>query len=212
MSNSWIDISVFIQDSMVHWPGDIPVRILQTSLINKGDEANVTELSMSAHTGTHLDAPLHFINKGKDVTEIPFENLIGRAKIFEIKDKHAILLNEIERYEISKGDRILFKTKNSDHDWTMMPFDENYIFLETDVAKFLRDKGVACIGIDYLSIGGAKNGEEVHKILLGSEITIIEGLNLRGIEPGLYEMICLPLKIKGADGSPARVIIRKIQK
>jgi arylformamidase len=212
MNNSWIDISVFIQDSMVHWPGDVPVRIWQTSAIKKGDEANVTALSMSAHTGTHLDAPLHFIDKGKDVTEIPFENLIGNARIYEIKDKHEITLDEIKHFEISKGDRVLFKTKNSDHDWTMQPFNEDYIYLSTDAANYLKNKGVLCIGIDYLSIGGEKNGEEVHKILLGSEITIIEGLNLRDVQPGLYDMICLPLKIKGADGCPARVIVRKISK
>jgi arylformamidase len=209
--NSWIDISVTIQDGMVHWPGDERVNLHRTSSINDGEEANVTAISMSAHTGTHIDAPLHFIKDGKDVTQIALDKLTGEANIFQIENEQAITLEVIKNFEINKGDRVLFKTKNSEKDWTMRPFNKNYIYLATDAAKYLKEKGVACIGIDYLSIAGEINGAEVHKILLGAEICIIEGLNLKNIEPGFYEMICLPLKLKGADGAPARVVIRKIE-
>jgi arylformamidase len=211
MKNSWKDITVDIENDMVHWPGDVPVKIQRTKEIVKDGDANVTAFSMSAHTGTHIDAPLHFIKDGKDVTQIALDKLNGKTKIFQIEDEQQITLEEIKNFEINNGDRILFKTKNSDEDWTMQPFNEKYIYLGTDAANYLKEKGIVCIGIDYLSIAGRANGEEVHKILLGAEISIIEGLNLRNIEPGLYEMVCLPMKLKGADGAPARVAIRKIK-
>ena len=208
--HNWIDISTTLEDGMVHWPGDIPVRIQQTSSLAAGDEANVTSLSMSAHTGTHVDAPRHFIAEGKDITQLSLEVLTGPAKIFHIQDPKIITLTEIKDLPITVGDRILFRTRNSDQDWTMQSFREDYVYLATDAALFLKAKGIVCVGIDYLSIAGKENGAEVHKQLLGAGIVIIEGLNLRETEPGNYEMVCLPLKIKGADGAPARVIIRKI--
>jgi arylformamidase len=211
MNNNWIDVSVLIQDSMVHWPTDSPVKIFRTSSIEKGADANVSTLNISAHTGTHIDAPLHFIRNGKDVSEISLNQLTGKIKVFEIMDKNKITLDEIKKFEIDKGDGVFFKTRNSERDWTMQPFNANYIYLETDAATFLRSKEIKCVGIDYLSIGGEENGKEVHTILLGSEILIIEGLNLHTIQAGTYEMICLPLKLKDSDGSPARVIIRKIE-
>jgi len=210
ISSAWLDITMPIRNGMVHWPGDVDVEIHKTSSIEKGDDANVTELRMSAHTATHVDAPLHFIAGAKDVTEFNLNVLTGLAKVFSIKNTGSITLDEISAMKISEGDRVIFKTRNSEKDWSMLPFRENYIYLETDAALYLCDKGITCVGIDYLSIAGEKNGAEVHRLLLEKEIIIIEGLMLDGIEEGDYEMICLPLKIKGADGAPARVIIRKI--
>src|SRR5690606_15876633 len=106
-------------------------------------------------------------------------------------------------------DRILFRTHNSETEWEHQPFKEDYVYLSTAAARFLAEKKIHCVGIDYLSLGGKENGTQVHKLMLGNAIIIIEGLKLKNIAPGPYEMICLPLKIKGSDGAPARVIIRK---
>jgi arylformamidase len=208
---NWIDISYTITDKMVHWPGDVPVTISKSHDMNKGDEANVTALGFSAHTGTHIDAPLHFIRDGKDVSEIPLEVLIGRAHVVHVKSEKFISIGDVKDIALEKGDRILFRTRNSDIDWLMKPFTEDYVYLSADAAEYLYQKGIAAVGVDYLSVGGMENGSEVHRILLGNEILIIEGLALRNIEEGIYEMICLPLKIKSSDGSPARVIIRKME-
>ena len=136
--------------------------------------------------------------------------LNGPAKVFHIQNEKHIALNEIKDLPISAGDRVLFRTRNSDKPWAMTPFQQDYVYLATDAALYLKECGVSCIGIDYLSIAGEANGTEVHQLLLGAGICIIEGLDLHKTEPGTYEMVCLPLKIKGADGAPARVIIRKI--
>lgn len=210
VSSAWIDITTPIQDRMVHWPGDEDVKIYHTSKIEEGDDANVTALKMSAHTATHVDAPLHFIAEGKDVTELDLDSLIGLAKVFVIKNTVSITLDEIRKLQITEGDRVLFKTRNSEKNWATMPFQKNYVYLETDAARYLCDKGVRCVGIDYLSVSGMENSEEVHRLLLEKDIIIIEGLMLDETDEGDYEMICLPIKISGADGAPARVLIRKI--
>jgi arylformamidase len=210
VSSKWIDVTMSIRNGMVHWPGDLEVEIARTSSIEKGDDANVTALHMSAHTATHVDAPLHFISGGSDVTAFDLDTLIGLAKVFFIRDTERITLDEIRKLKISEGDRVIFKTRNSEKDWAMLPFQKNYIYLETDAAQFLCDKGIISVGVDYLSVAGKENSSEVHKLLLEKEIIIIEGLMLDGVEEGDYEMICLPLKIENADGAPARVIIRKI--
>lgn len=208
-SGKWIDVSVPIENGMVHWPNEIPVEIKKLSSIENGDIANVTILSMSVHTATHIDAPLHFFKNGKDIAALPVDVMMGPAKVIEIRDKHSINLNEIENISLKKGDRVLFKTHNSDKNWAMQGFLQDYVFLSTEAALYLKEREIAVIGVDYLSVAGLNNGAEVHRILLGAEIVIIEGLNLKNIEQGDYEMICLPIKIKGADGAPSRVLIKK---
>ncbi len=205
----WIDITTTIEDGMVHWPDDEPVNIKLTSSIKQGANANVTGISMSAHTGTHIDAQRHFVDGGEDITQIPLHALVGEAKVFHILDKTSITLSEIQQKSIEKGDRVIFKTHNSTVDWPMQEFMKDYVYLATDAAQYLREKGVLCVGIDYLSIAGEMNGAEVHRLLLTQKIVIIEGLWLKDVDEGKYDMICLPMKIKGSDGGPARVIIRK---
>jgi arylformamidase len=209
ISDQWIDVSVTIQDGMVHWPGDDAVSIRRAMEIKKGDDANVTAISMSAHTGTHIDAPLHFIDGGKDISQVALSKMVGKATVVEILNSKSITVEKIKLLNISEGHRILFKTDNSKHDWTMQSFNKHYIYLEGDAARYLCDKGVVCVGIDYLSIGGEQNEKEVHQTLLEAEIVIIEGLNLRHVSAGEYEMVCLPLKLSGADGAPARVILKR---
>src|ERR1041385_460432 len=169
-NTGWKDVTATIRNGMVHWPGDMDVKIEKSSSIEDGDNANVSMLAMSAHTGTHVDAPLHFFANRKDVTSLPLECLIGPAKVFSIRNTKKIILDEIKSFHIERGDRILFKTKNSDHDWTTTSFLEDYVYIDDKAAMYLRDKNVLCVGVDYLSVAEKDHGAEVHRILLENEI------------------------------------------
>lgn len=210
--NRWIDVSAIITDGMVHWPGDIEVQVNKLETIGAdGNEANVTALSMSVHVGTHMDAPLHFIENGDDISKIPLDALTGKAKVFSISNPDCITYQDIKELPMEAGDKILFRTRNSETDWERKPFMTDYVYLEQDAAEYLAEKSIMTVGIDYLSVGGGETGSEVHRILLGQPVYIIEGLKLRNIADGEYEMICLPLNIKGSDGAPARVLLRPWQ-
>ena len=205
----WIDISIPIRDAMVHWPSDPPVSIKRVEDIEKGDTANLSVISMGAHSGTHVDAPIHFVKEGKGVDNIPLDTAIGRARVIEIRDPESIEPEELARHRIRRGERILFKTENSSHVWQKDEFVEDFVFISDAAADFLVDRGVRLIGIDYLSVGSFKHGGSyVHKTLLNGGIWIIEGLNLSNVTPGNYDLICLPLRIVGGDGAPARVILK----
>ncbi|MFC2035056.1 cyclase family protein [Chloroflexota bacterium] len=205
----WIDISIPLRDAMVHWPGDSPISIKRVKDIDQGDAANLSVISMGVHSGTHVDAPIHFVKKGKDVDNIPLDTLVGSTRVIEIRDPESIKPEELTRHCIRGGERILFKTENSSHVWQNDEFAEDFIFISDAAADFLVDLGVTLIGVDYLSVGSFKyGGSYVHKTLLSSGICIIEGLNLSNVTPGNYDLICLPLRIIGGDGAPARAIIR----
>jgi arylformamidase len=206
--NNWLDVTTPIRNGMVHWPGDIDVQITRRSSMEQGADANVSELSTSLHIGTHVDAPLHFISNGDDVTSIDLDRLMGDVRVIRIKDNKIISFEEILENGISEGERIIFMTSNSEKEWLMQPFLTDYVYLSTEGAKYLAAKKIKTVGIDYLSIAGEENATEVHQLLLENNILIIEGLNLKGIQPGKYEMICLPVKIVGADGAPARTLLK----
>ncbi|MFC1958299.1 cyclase family protein [Chloroflexota bacterium] len=209
--NPWIDISVPLKDAMVHWPGDPPVSIKRVKDIEQGDTANLSVISTGAHSGTHVDAPIHFIKGGKGVDHIPLDTVIGRARVIEIRDPESIKPEELATHRIRHGERILFKTRNSSELWHKDEFVEDFVFISDAAADFLVDRGVRLVGVDYLSVGSFKyGGSYVHKTLLSGDIWIIEGLNLSNVTPGKYNLICLPLRIVGGDGAPARAIIRPL--
>jgi arylformamidase len=210
-ASEWIDVSATISDAMAVWPTDPHVHIYKAAEIGRGTaEANVTCIYTTAHVGTHIDAPLHFFRYGMDVASIPLDYLVGPAKVFHIRDSGEISYHRISNLPIEAGDRILFRTKNSDIEWEQRDFMDDYIYLATDAAEYLVQKGIKCVGIDYLSIGGKQNGAEVHRLLLGKPVVIIEGLKLGSVPAGNYEMICLPLKIKHSDGGPARALLKPL--
>lgn len=208
--NSWLDVSAPVHSGMQHWPGEPQVSIYKVASINKGDEANVSAISMSAHTGTHMDAPYHFLNDGKDISQIPLEIVTGKALVIELKNPHNVDITDIRGYDINPESRILFKTANSEREWFNMEFSKDYVALTARAARYLAEKRAALVGIDFLSIGTYDEDPEVHRTLLGSGIWIIEGLYLNGVTEGTYDMICLPLRLMGSDGAPARAVLRKI--
>ena len=206
--NGWVDISVTIKSGMVHWPGDPAVNISRRQDMDKGDSDNVSLISMGSHTGTHMDAPRHFFVRGKGLDKMPLSAVIGPARVLAIINTRCITVPELKRHRIKFGERILFKTRNSSF-WKTDVFQKEFVYVNHESAEYLSDVGVAVVGVDYLSVGGyKKDGAKTHKTILGGGIWIIEGLNLYGIKPGDYDLICLPIKIFNLDGAPARAIIR----
>ena len=204
----WLDISVMIGPGMVSWPGDPAVRVTRTKNMDKGDRDNVSLLEMGSHTGTHMDAPLHFFKKGKPLNRMPIHAVVGPARVLEIRNKQSIEPQDLKRFRIKPGERILIKTGNSGY-WKTGIFHKDFAYITPATAEYLVISGAITVGVDYLSVGGyKKDGALTHQILLKGGIWIIEGLDLSGIKPGEYDLVCLPLKIAGSDGAPARAIIR----
>jgi arylformamidase len=201
------DVSVAITSDMPVYPGDPAVEVDRTLQIANGDVANVTRLSFGAHTGTHVDAPRHFIDGAMTVDQIPLNLLIGRARVVEVSST-SITPAELNEFDFTEDARVLFKTRNS-YLWNEREFSREFVYLTKEAAELLVEHGVKVVGIDYLSVEKYNfSSPDVHRTLLGNGTIIIEGLDLREVEPGDYEMICLPMKIEGGDGAPARVVLR----
>ena len=207
----WIDISAPLRNGMVSWPGDAPFQRASTLEIAKGDSCNLSEISTTAHIGTHMDAPCHYLEGAAGMESMPIAASIGRARVIEIHDPEVIRTSELEPHHLAKGERVLFKTRNSEFCWNTDHFQEKYIYIPPGTARYLAERGVQTLGVDYLSVGGFETGgPETHRILLQAGIWIIEGLILKDVAPGEYELVCLPLKIIGGDGAPARAVLRKL--
>ena len=208
-ANGWIDVSVPLHSGMVHWSDNPPVRIERVLDLEHGDAANVSKISMGSHTGTHMDAPVHFVREGKSLDEMPLDATIGRARVVEVRDPESIKPSDLRRHEIRSGERILFKTRNSGRSWPSRAFIEDFVYISREAASYLAAWNARTVGIDYLSVGGfRKDGVETHRALLEAGIWVIEGLDLSEVEPGEYELVCLPVKVKGSDGAPARALLR----
>jgi arylformamidase len=209
--SAWIDVSIPLDNGMVHWPGDAPFERLQTLDIANGDVCNLSQLSTSAHIGTHMDAPRHFLAGGKGMEAMPIEATIGPARVIAVQDPELIKIEELEPYQLRKGERVLFKTRNSERHWKTHAFKERFVHIPVDTAHYLAKCEVQTVGVDYLSVGGYQtDGPETHRALLAAGIWLIEGLNLEHVQPGHYELVCLPLRIVGSDGSPARAVLRRL--
>lgn len=205
------DVTVPISEKVPVYEGDPGVKIDVCMAFAKGDVANLTGLSFSAHTATHVDAPSHFIDGARKVDDLELGKLIGMCRVVEV----GVDVMEIgpEHLAASAGaERVLFKTRNSEF-WSdpEHEFRKDFTYISPAAARVLADSGMKLVGIDYLSVEKFGSGDfATHIALLEREVVIIEGLDLRGVPPGDYELFCLPLKIKseGGDGAPARVVLR----
>jgi arylformamidase len=210
MAGEWIDISIPVRNGMPSWPDNPPVHIDRIMDLAHGDEATVSRITIGSHTGTHMDAPSHFIPSGAAMDEMPLDATIGPAQVIEIGNPVAITVEDLRRHTINAGARLLFKTCNSARAWGERDFMEDFVYLSTEAARWLVERRVRAVGVDYLSVGGFnKNGPEVHRVLLEQNIWIMEGLDLSGACAGTYDLICLPLKILHGDGAPARAVLRR---
>lgn len=208
--SGWIDISIPLNNTMVHWPGDTPFKKVKTEDMDHGDTHNISKLVMGSHTGTHVDAPRHFIQDGRDISAMPIETMVGIARVIEIRDPHLIQLEELLKQKIHRGERLLFKTRNSQSIWKAKEFVPDFVSISEEGASFLVERKVKMVGVDYLSVGAFHgNGGDVHRTLLRAGVWIIEGLDLSKVVAGKYYLVCLPLRIEGGDGAPARAALKR---
>jgi arylformamidase len=205
------DITLPIHEDMIAYPGNPPIRLTPHSRIAHGDDANVIEISLGSHTGTHLDAAHHFVDGGQRVDELPLDRLIGPALVVELpSDVTAIGEEELRSAGIDGAKRVLLKTRNGEL-LGRDTFDEGFAHLTGHGAEYLVRSGVELVGIDYLSIEAFDADEpQAHRTLLEREVIVVEGVDLRDVPPGRYELICLPIKVAGADGAPLRAVLREL--
>ncbi len=204
------DISLPIMPGMPVWPGDPGVVLERVAKMEDGSESNVTYLSLSAHTGTHVDAPYHFLGgDALPVDQLPLKLLTGRTYVLDLPSVDLITASVLERADIPpRTRRLLFKTRNSGY-WSKpgLPFQTQFVAVSPDGAQHLVDRGVKLVGVDYLSVAPFNNSTPTHQVLLKAGVVILEGLDLSGVTQGRYTLHCLPLKLVGCDGAPARAIL-----
>ena len=178
--------------------------------VDKGDKVTMSWISMSSHDGTHIDSPLHFIPGGSTIDNMPIETTVGPARVIEIENDKEITIEELEPHNIGAGERILFKTKNSPGVYATQPRPGQYVSISPKAAKYLADKKIRLVGMDYLTIASSNPKENInitHRAFLDNGIYIIEGLDMDGVEPGDYELVCLPLRLENGDAGPCRAVI-----
>lgn len=204
------DATLPIQEGMLTFPGDPPFQIKPFFQRQKGDPFDLALMSFGTHLGTHVDPPAHYLDGGATVDEIPLGSLIGPAVVLDMRGRSQIDRQALEQAPLGDHVRVLFKTDNSSR--LLEPsFFPDFVHLTADGARYLVQKKVRLVGNDYLSIERYQNpGAPVHHILLEAGVLIVEGVHLLDVPPGPYEIFCLPMKIKGADGAPARVLLRGI--
>lgn len=202
------DVSLPITQGGLVYPGNPPIEIGYQQALSRGDGANVSALAFGSHTATHVDAAKHFFDDGQPIDEVPLARLIGRALVVALDaDVAAVGRGELEAHDLGSHTRVLLKTRNSSYN-TEREFRRDYTYLAPDGAAYLVERGVELVGVDYLSIEQFRSGHHrTHRTLLEREVVIVEGLALGAVPPGEYQLICLPLRIAGIDGAPARAVL-----
>jgi arylformamidase len=203
------DISLSISPDLPTWPGDPPVLLERVDKIEEGANNNVSRIDMSVHTGTHVDAPFHFLPEGKTIEQLRLSQLTGRVYVLHLLDVDLITAEVLVRAQIPpRTRRVLFRTRNSEY-WSRREksFQTDFVALNPEGAHYLVQRGVKLVGVDYLSVAPYKQSKLTHEILLKAGVVIVEGLDLSEVSQGRYTLFCLPLKLVGSDGAPARAIL-----
>jgi len=212
-SSGWIDAPASLDSATTPgYEGNAPMKFEFLKAMRKGDALTLPVYSLGAHSGTHIDAPMHFVRDGAPIDRVPLEPLIGPARVIEIPDSvQSIDVAELNRHDWKGAPRVLFRTRSSVRGWMRSAtFHRDFAYVAPDAAQLLADAGVQLVGIDYLSAEQFGAPEpRTHRILLGKGIPIVEGLSLEGVRPGDYDVIVLPMKVAGHEGAPARAVLRK---
>lgn len=203
------DLSVTLGEESSVYPGDQPYLFVRTESIASGNHSNVSRLEMSAHSGTHLDLPLHFIDEARPMQDCSARDFILPARVLAVEEGESVRLKALSGIEIEPGEALLFQTKNSRSGLTTSgEFSERYVHLAPEVGQYCVEKKVALVGVDYMSVDPFDSQDfPVHNTLLGHGIPILENLNLRDVPEGCYTLICLPLKMADAEASPVRAVL-----
>jgi len=210
----WYDIAVPLKQGMNCFPTDPPPKIYRYHDRDLGGRVTMSMLEIISHTGTHIDAPVHFIPGGSTISDMPLDATVGPCRVIEIKDPEKIREGELEKHHIKKGERILLKTRNSPRVYTSDKFVEDYVYLDVGGAQYLASKGIRLFGLDNITIGSFKehdNLSRTHETLLGAGIYILEGCALADVPPGEYDLLCLPLSMWNGDAGPCRAILRPLK-
>jgi len=212
-AEGWIDVTATLNPARTPvYEGDAPLKFDFLKDMRKGDKLTLSVYSMGAHSGTHIDAPMHFVANGAPIDQVPLDPLIGAARVIDIPDSvRAIDAGELNKHDWRGAQRVLFRTRGTLRGWMdSSAFHRDFAYIAPDAAQLLADAGVLLVGVDYISAEqfGAP-APRTHQILLGRGIPIVEGLDLRPVQAGDYDVIVLPLKVRGHEGAPARAIMRK---
>jgi arylformamidase len=205
------DITVPVENGMPVWPGDPAVRLDRVASIAQGAHANVSSLSCGVHVGTHVDAPVHFLDGAPSVEAMPLDALIGRAFVADLRRATRIDAEALDKARIPpRVQRILFRTRNSEF-WRRgeKTFQTGFVAVDASGAEWLVRRKVRLVGVDYLSVAPYKDSRPTHQILLGAGVVILEGVDLSRVPSGAYQLYCLPMKLVGSDGAPARAVLAK---
>jgi arylformamidase len=204
-----IDVTAPLSPRLPTFPGDPPFELVPTHRIADGEPYNVTRLVMGSHSGTHVDAPYHFLADGATVDQLPLEILIGKARVVELTVASRIRRDDLEDLDLRDDIRVLMKTRMSGQ-LQKPEFQPDFVHLDADAASYLVQAGIKLVGVDYLSVERYPSRDyAAHHALLAAGVVIVEGLDLSEAEAGEYDMTCLPLRVAGGDGAPARVVLRK---
>jgi arylformamidase len=225
--SGWIDISIPFRHKMLHFPDGPAPTVIRLRDHNRGDNTTTSDLHCVTHTGTHIDAPLHFIRNGNTIDKMPLDTTIGLARVIEIRDPESIKIEELADYNIQKGERILFKTLNSSRVYNSNEFSFKFVYIVPEAAEYLVERGIRLIGFDYIVIAVWETEKDypsnaeyldksgihrVHRTFLKNNVYILEGINLSGVKAGQYELIALPIRLENGDAGLTRAILRPLNK
>ena len=204
------DISLNLSSETVSWVASPPFELVERKRISRGDRNNSSALNMSAHSGTHVDAPFHFVPDGATIESLPLEIFIGPALVQAVDAGRHITKEHVEAINLNSETRVLFKTRNSQ--LLRQPnYDPNFVAFSVEAAQALVARGVKLVGLDYLSVAHAEEQVEVHRAFLDHGVVLLEGIDLSEINPGRYELMCFPIRLRGSDGAPCRAVLRDLR-
>ena len=203
------DISLGLSSETVRWVSAPPLELLERRRMHRGDAFNASAVTMSVHSGTHIDAPFHFVPDGAGVDALPLEVFIGPALVVAVDAGRYITAEHVAAIAPRDATRVLFKTRNS-RLLRKPEYDPDFVAFSMEAAQALVARGVRLVGLDYLSVAHADDQVPVHRAFLDHGVVLLEGIDLSEIAPGPYELICLPLKLQGLDGAPCRAVLRDL--
>ncbi len=206
----YYDITLSLSADTVRWVTAPPFELAKRRRMGKGDQNNSSALNMSVHSGTHIDAPFHFVDGGATIDELPLQLFIGPALVYAVDAERYITKEHVDNITLQGETRVLFKSRNSQllHE---PEYDPNFVAFSVEAAEALVEKGVRLVGLDYLSVAHADEQVPVHRAFLDHGVVLLEGIDLSAVEPGRYELMCFPMRILGSDGAPCRAVLRDLE-